>query len=109
MVSAQMGANGRKGPDRIITEVLEGSRDGVHVRTTKQQRVAVRTGRGDRFGPELAATAREILDDDVLSQSGGQGLCNNAGGDIGWSASRERDNNLDRPFGESLRSTCSGE
>jgi len=36
-------------------------------------------------------------------------LCNNASGDIGWSASRKRDNNLDRSFGESLRATWCGE
>ena len=108
-MSAQIGSYGRKGPDRIIAEVLEGSRDGVHIRAAKQQRVAVRTGRGDGFGAELAAAAREILDDDVLANREDKACATTSGGDIGWSARRERDNDLDRPFGESLRSTCSGE
>ncbi len=71
---------------RIIGKLRLEARIDRMAREHHQQRVAVGTGAGDRFGADDAARARTVLDHHGLTQPLGQACCHDAGEDVGDAA-----------------------
>ncbi len=69
----------------------------------KQQRVAVRRRRRDRFAGEIAGGAGPVLDDHRLAESAGYELSDQAGDNVGRAAGRESENQPDRAARIGLR------
>jgi hypothetical protein len=81
---------------KIETEVVvERSVDRVR-RHAEQQRVAVRRRAHHRFGRDIAAGARPVVDDDSLAQAIRQPLADHAGDDVGRAAGRNLDDEAHR-------------
>ena len=68
-----------------------------------QQRVAVRRRLHHRLGPDVAAGARPVLDQDRLAEPLGEPLRHQAGEDVGAAAGSEADDDADRLRRISLR------
>ena len=76
--------------------VVERRIDGV-AGVDQQQRVAIGRRRDDRLGAEIAAGAALVLDDEGLAEPLGQPLPDQAAGDVGGAARRERHHDAHRP------------
>src|SRR6516164_8266702 len=65
---------------------------------TDQERVTVRTGMGDVFGPDTAAGAATVLDHDCSIEALADLVADEAADNVGVAACGERHDQLDRPY-----------
>jgi hypothetical protein len=61
-------------------------------------RIAVGLGARDRLGPDIAAAAYAVLDEQLLAQALAKLLRQEAGDNVGAAPRRERHDQADRPF-----------
>ena len=88
---------------RIVVELVEQRLAAEGPDRAHQQRVAVGRGVRDQLGPDGAAGAALVLDDDGLPEARLQPLRNQPGGGVGCAARGKRHHELDRPLGIALR------
>ena len=81
----------------FVGQRLDGRQHRETVRHGPQQRVAARVGLGDKIGAKLRRRARLVFDDELLMQPLAEFLGDDAAGQVGAGAGRERDDELHRP------------
>ena len=86
--------------------VVERRVDGVR-RSDQEQRVAVRRRVHDHLGPDIAAGARPIFDDELLAEPLRQPLAHQARDDVGRAAGGIADDDVHRPRRIGLRAVRS--
>src|SRR2546428_14104145 len=89
--------------DEIVTETLvERGVDHV-VRADGEERVAIRRRTHDNLGGDIAAGARAVLDDELLTEPLGQRLSHNARDDIDRLSGGKTDHHAHRARGINFR------